>query len=233
MNRDVFWERYKTQVMIVLVAALVAVAAFGGYRIFSERRATVAANLLASAKAPADFQKVITEYSSTPAGASAYLLLADSQKNEQKFAEANATLETFLKKFPTHELVGTARLAMAGNLEALGKKDEALATYQKLATSEPHSFTAPVALFSQIHLLKEKKQIAEARRVCETLMTQYRESRFAMEATYQLRLLKLPDDATPTPTTAVSPPAAVVPAQPPAQNAVPSAAAPPGPPKKP
>ena len=228
--------------MAALIAALLGVAGFGGYRFYSERRAISAANLLASAKTPADFQKVIADYPSTPAGGSAYLLLADAQKAQQKFAEANATLETFLQKYPKHELAGTARLAMGGNLEAQGKKDEALATYQKLATSEPQAFTAPVALFSQIHLLKEKKQIAEARRVCETIMTQYRESRFAAEAAYQLRVLKVAEQpaALPSPTAGVSP----APPSPPVQTqpAAPSAAAPPvpktsqppaAPPKKP
>src|SRR3954469_24898529 len=239
-EQEVFWDRHKTEVMFALIAILVAVAAFGGYRFYSQRQANAGAEQLATAKTPGDFQKVIADYSNTPAGASAYILLAESQKNERKFSEANTTLETFLQKFPKHELTGTARLAMAGNLEALGKKDEALATYQKLATSEPQAYTAPVALFSQIHLLKEKKQIAEARRVCETIITQYRESRFAAEATYQLRGLKLPDEPAASPAPSVAPttaPAASAPPAAPQSSAAappaPNAAAPSGPPKKP
>ena len=193
--------------MAAIIVVLLAIAGYGGYRFYSDRRADAAANLLASAKTSAEFQKVINEYPSTPAGASAYLLLADAQKAEKKFAEANATLQAFLDKYPKHELAGTARLAMAGNLEALGKKDEALATYQRLAASDPKAFTAPVALFSQIHLLKEKNQIEEARKVCETILTQYRESRFAQEATFQLRQLKVKNEPAPSapPPTAASP----------------------------
>src|SRR5881394_3911280 len=115
-EREVFWDRYKKEVMAVLILALIGVAAYGGYRIYSERQANAAAESLAGAKTAADFQKVISQYPTTAAGASAYLLLADSQRNEKKFAEANATLQTFLDKFPKHELAGTARLAMAGNL---------------------------------------------------------------------------------------------------------------------
>ncbi|HVF71830.1 MAG TPA: tetratricopeptide repeat protein [Chthoniobacterales bacterium] len=237
LEREVFWERHKTEVMIALVAILLAAAAFGGYRLYSERRASTAGNLLAAAKTSAQFQKVIADYPSTPAGASAYLLLADAQRSEQKYSEANATLETFLRKFPKHELAGTARLGIAGNLEALGQKDEALAAYQKLAASEPKAFAAPVAMYSQIHLLKEKNQIAEARRICETIITQYRESRFAPEATYLLRTLKLPAQPAVSPSPSGAPPSA----PPPSQTAAPSAAAPPapnapapsGPPKKP
>jgi TolA-binding protein len=230
-EREIFWDRYKKEVMAVLVFALLAVAAYGGYRLYIDRQANAAANLLASARTPADFQKVITEYPSTSAGGSAYLLLADAQRNEKKFDEANKTLQTFVDKFPKHELVGTARLAMAGNLEALGKKDEALAAYQRLVAGDPKGFIASVALYSQIHLLKEKKQIDEARKVCETLMTQYRESRLAGDAAYQLRLLKpeTPPAAPPAATVAPVPPAA--PSAPPAAQSV-APAAPPAP-KKP
>ncbi|MEY2502670.1 MAG: hypothetical protein QOI07_3004 [Verrucomicrobiota bacterium] len=230
-EREVFWDRYKKEVMAVLVFALLAVAGYGGYRLYIDRQANAAAAQLASARTPADFQKVITEYPSTSAGGSAYLLLADAQRNEKKFDEANKTLQTFVDKFPKHELVGTARLAMAGNLEALGKKDEALAAYQRLVAGDPKGFIASVALYSQIHLLKEKKQIDEARKVCETLMTQYRESRLAGDAAYQLRLLKPepPPAAPPAATVAPVPPAA--PSAPPAAQSV-APAAPPAP-KKP
>ena len=238
-EREVFWERYKKEVMAVLVVALLAVAAFGGYRLYSDRRADAAAAALAGAKSQAELQKVITDYPKTAAGASAYILLSDAQRNEKKFADANATLQTFLDKFPGHELTGTARLAMAGNLEALGKNDDALVAYQRLVAADPRGFTAPIALYSQIHLLKEKKQIEEARRVCETIMTQYRESRLAPDAQYQLRLLKVPDAVAPasSPVASAAPPPAAAPsAPPPAQSVAP--AAPPAPktsaaPKKP
>ncbi len=239
-DREVFWDRYKKEVMAVLILALVGVAAFGGYQLYSNRQENAGAAALSGAKTSGDFQKVISQYPTTSAGASAYLLLADAQRNEKKFADANATLQTFLDKFPKHELVGTARLAMAGNLEALGKKDEALAGYKRVVADNPKVFVAPIALYSEIHLLKEKKQIDEARRVCETLMTQYRDSRLAPDAAYQLRLLKPENAPTPAPavTTVPPPPAAAPSAPPPAQSVAPAAPPAPAPknsppPKKP
>ncbi|HEX4629399.1 MAG TPA: tetratricopeptide repeat protein [Chthoniobacterales bacterium] len=230
-EREVFWDRYKKEVMAVLILALLGVAAYGGYHLYTDRQANSAAEMLASAKTAADFQKVMADYPRTAAGASAYLLLADAQRNEKKFAEANTTLHTFLDKFPKNELVGTARLAIAGNLEALGKNDEALAAYQRVVTADPTGFAAPMALYSQIHLLKDKKQIDEARRVCETIMTQYRESRLAPDAAYQLRLLK-PETppAAPATQTITPPPPAAAPSAPPAAQSV-APAAPPAPPK--
>jgi predicted negative regulator of RcsB-dependent stress response len=227
-DREVFWERYKKEVMAVLILALLGVAVYGGYRLYSDRQANAAAETLAGAKNASDFQKVIADYPRTPAGASAYLLLADAQHKEKKFAEANTTLQTFLDKFPKNELADTARLAIAGNLEALGKNDEALAAYKRVVTSNPTGFAAPLALYSEIHLLKDKKQIDEARRVCETIMTQYRESRLAPDAAYQLRLLKPETPPAAPPTQTVAPPPAAAPSAPPAAQSV-APAAPPAP----
>lgn len=245
LETQVFWERYKNVVLAVLVLALLTVAAWGGYRLYSERRAETAAGVLATAKTAADFQKVIAQYQATPAGQSAYLFLAEEQRKEKKFSEANTTLQSFIDKHPNHQLKGTARMAMAANLESLGKRDEALTAYQRLAADDPQGFTAPIALLAQVHIFKEKNQIADARRVCEVIMTQYRESLVANEATRQLRSLKgnepeppaqptqpaqlMPaTGATPMPATSAGPsvpaPAATLPA---AVPAAPPAAVPP------
>jgi predicted negative regulator of RcsB-dependent stress response len=204
LETQVFWDRHRKKVFAVLVLALLAVAAWGAYRFYTDRRDTTAANQLSAAKTAAEYQKVIAEYPRTPAAGSAYILLAEEQRKEKKFDGANVTLQSFIEKYPTHELKGTARLAMAANLESLGKRDEALAAYQRLATDDPQGFSAPFAMISQLHILKEKNQLEEARRLCETILTKYRDSLVASEATRQLRLLKPPPSAD-TATAAVTP----------------------------
>src|SRR4029453_3057919 len=87
------------------------------------------------------------------AAGDAYLLLAEAQRSEKKFAEANTTLQTFIAKFPENEFASTARMAMAANLESMGKRDEALAAYQQVATTYPNSYNAPLALLSQVFIL--------------------------------------------------------------------------------
>jgi hypothetical protein len=85
-------------------------------------------------------------------------------------------------------------------------------------------------MISEVHILKEKNQIEEARRVCETILTKYRDSLVASEATRQLRLLKpaAPPEAT---TSKIPAPAANVPSlllrPPDLPTAAPPAAAPP------
>src|SRR2546423_6364566 len=91
-DREVFWDRYKKEVMAVLILALVGVAAFGGYQLYSNRQESAGAAALSGAKTPGDFQKVISQYPATSAGASAYLLLADAQRHEKKIADADPDL---------------------------------------------------------------------------------------------------------------------------------------------
>ena len=190
LEARVFWIRFKNEIAAVIVVVLLAIIGFTVYRFYSDRRDSAAAALLSSAKNAADYQQVITRYPSTPAGAAACLLLAEAQRNEKKFIEANATLQVFINKNPNHELATSARMAMAANLESMGKTDEALSMYQRIAASYPKSFNAPLALYSQVHLLKAKNQGEEARRVCEAILTQYRDSFWVGEAARALRSLK-------------------------------------------
>jgi TolA-binding protein len=224
----VFWLRFQKEIAAALVIAVLAIIGFAGYRFYTNRRDSKAAELLGSARTAEDYQGVIARYSGTPAGASAYLLLAEKQRNEKKFAEANATLKEFIDKNPEHDFAPTAQLAMAANLEAMGKNDEALAIYQQVAAKYPNSFAAPLALISEVPLLKEKNRIEDARRVCEEILTRYRmpgqpvepagtdtrmETIWAAEAMRHLRSLKPPEQPKPGPTSAVSgvPPMIAVP----------------------
>src|SRR6266566_2452440 len=196
LETRVFWERFKKQITAALLIVLLAVIAFTAYRFYSDRRAAAASALLASAKNAQEYQQVILRYANTPAAADAYLLLAETQRNEKKFAEANTTLQTFIAKYPQHELLSTARMA----------------------------------LLSQVHILKAKDRNDDARRICETVLTQYRTSFWAGEAMQQLRLLKPSSSpASEAAQTATAPPLL---ARPPAAAPPPAPQAPP-PPKKP
>jgi predicted negative regulator of RcsB-dependent stress response len=190
LDASIFWLRYKTELIAGLIIVLIVTAGFAGYRFYNDHRNSAASELLAGAKTIPDYQQLIDRYPGTSASASAYLLLAETQRNKKNFKEANATLQTFIDKFPQHELAGTARMAMAANFESMGKPDDALSTLQRLVANYPKSFNAPLALISQVHLLKAKGQIEEARRVCESCLTQYRDSPLAGEASRQLRQLR-------------------------------------------
>lgn len=221
LETRVFWDRFKTPIIVAIIVALVALVAFMSYRLYSGRRAAAASAALGNAKTAEQYEQVIAHYSNTSAGADAYIFLAEAQRREKKFAEANKTLEIFTSKYPRHELVSTAKLAMANNLESMGRADEALAMYQQIASSYPNSYAAPLAMLSQVYILKTKNRNEDARRICETMLTQYRTSFWAGEAMQQLRLLK--------PSTTSTPPPAAEPTIPP-MLAIPPVAAPQAPP---
>ena len=205
LETRVFWERFKTEIIAALIIVVLAIVGFGAYRFYSDRRAASASALLAGAKSADVYQQVIADYPNTPAAADAYILLAEAQRKEKKFTEANTTLQVFIDKNPNHELVSTAKMAMAANLESMRKNDEALSIYQQIASIYPNSFNAPLALLSQVYLLKSKSQTEEARRVCETILTRYRESFWAGEAAQELRLLKPSASSEPAPTSTIPP----------------------------
>jgi outer membrane protein assembly factor BamD (BamD/ComL family) len=183
--------------------------------------------LLSGAKKAPDYQQVIAKYSNTPAGASAYLLLAQAQRTEKNFTGSNTTLQEFIAKHPKHELITTARMAMAANFESMGKSDEALLMYQQIVASYSQSYSAPLALISQVHLLKAKNQTDAARQVCEKILTEYRESFWAGEAMRELRTLK-PTQPAPPPVGSTNAPAGAAVPPPtlarPAAQAAPSSA---------
>ena len=231
-----FWERFKKPILATTIVVLLAITAFTGYRFYSDRRAAAASAALASANTAQEYERVIAGYSNTPAAADAYILLAQAQRKEKKFTEANKTLETFIAKYPKHEFVSTAKMATAANLDSMGKTNEALVMYQQIASAYPNSYAAPLAMLSEVYILKSKNRNDDARRICETMLTQYRTSFWAGEAMQQLRLLKPITTSTPPPAAAAqtAPPMLAIPAAP-APQAPPAPNQPQGPPppKKP
>jgi hypothetical protein len=190
LEAHALWYKFRGEIAVFVVVVVLGIIALGVYKLYTDRRDSSAADLLAAAKNAPDYEQVIAQYPNTPAGASAHLLLAEAQRKDRKLVESNATLQVFIDKNPKHELVSTAEMGIASNLEAMGKTDEALSSYQRIAAKYPTSFTAPLALISQVSLLKAKNQSDAARRVCETILTQYRESFWAGEAMRELRSLK-------------------------------------------
>ena len=221
----VFWLRYQKEIAAALIILLLGAVGFAGYRFYTIRRDATAAELLGNAKTQHDYEEVIAHYPGTPAGASAYLLLAEQQRSEKKFAEANATLQKFIENNPDHDFVATARLAMAANLESMGKDDEALSIYQQVASKYANTYNGPLALIAQVPLLKAKNRIEDARRVCEDILTKYRmpgqqqaeaatrddrmETVWAGEAMRHLRSLKPPERPKSAPAAANAPPAMI------------------------
>jgi tetratricopeptide (TPR) repeat protein len=230
LEAHVIWHKFRREIIagIFVVVLLIIVAA--AYWFYTQRQESAASDLLATAKNAQGYEQVIKQFPNTAASASAYLLLAEAQRNDGKFIEANKTLQAFLNKHPKHELASAAEFAIATNLESLGKKDEALAMYRQTAAKYPSSFSAPLALISGVRLLKEKKQINDARLLCETIINQYPTSRWRFAAEEELSSLKPvePPVGTPPQTGQGAPTTSPLPVRPPMAppSGPPAAAAP-------
>ena len=92
---------------------VLALLGYAAYWFYTDRRDAAAAAALANAHDATGYQQVISQYENTNAGATAYLLLGDAQRKAGKYADANATLQKFIDKHPKHELLSTARMAIA------------------------------------------------------------------------------------------------------------------------
>jgi predicted negative regulator of RcsB-dependent stress response len=195
LEAQAFWFRFRREILAAIIILVLAAAGWGAYKAYVTHQETAGATALAAAHNAADYEKVIQQFGNTAAGASACLKLAEAQRKDRKFVESNATLQVFIDKHPDHELVPTAKIARAANLESMGKTDEALSLYKRVAADHAKTFAAPLALMSQEALLKARNQTEEARRVCETVLTQYSESYWAGEAMRELRTLKPPASA--------------------------------------
>src|SRR5205814_2689780 len=106
----VFWLRFQKEIAAALIVLILAAVGFAAYRFYVNRRNSTAAELLGRAKNPHDYQEVMTRYPATQAGASAYLLLAETQRNEKEFAESNATLQLLVEDYPDHHFEATGML---------------------------------------------------------------------------------------------------------------------------
>jgi len=72
----------------------------------------------------------------------------------------------------------------------------------------PQSFNAPLALLAEVPLLKAKGRPDEARRACETILSQYRDSILMSEALRELQMLPAAAAAPPAKAPAPASPAA-------------------------
>jgi hypothetical protein len=199
LEASVFWHRFQREIIAALGVLIVVGLGWGAYSIYTSQRESAAAAQLAAAKTAAEYETVIRDYGNTSAGASAQLFLGGAQRKDKKYAESNATLQSFIDKHPDHELAPAAQMGIAANLEAMGKTDEAIAAYQQVASKYSKSYLAPLGLISQVPLLKQKNQTDAARRVCEAVIAQYNESFWAGEAAREMREMR-PTTTAPTPT---------------------------------
>jgi tetratricopeptide (TPR) repeat protein len=116
------------------------------------------------------YLKIAQEYSGTAAADRAGLLAAGALFSENKFTEAQAQFNKFIRDRPQSPFAPIAAYGVAACLEALGKQDEALASYQNLSVRYPNSSVLDDAKLSIARLYEAKKMPELALRAYDELM---------------------------------------------------------------
>ena len=156
----------------------VAVAALIVLGLIASAHATRLASetLLSQAGDETGWRAVIAKYPHSPAAADAMLLLAAALREEGKTSESDGLYSRFAESFPSSTLVISGLLGRAANERLSGQPDQAINSYQQAAAAFPQSYGAPFALFSEVQLLAQQGKSDEAKRVLQTLATQYQGS---------------------------------------------------------
>ena len=128
------------------------------------------------------FLRVATAHPGTSAGARALLLAADALFRENKYAEAKAQFENFLRDYTENPLAATAALGVAACLDAMDKTNEALTAYQDVASRFAGSAVVAQAKLGLARLYEAKNDLAPALRVYEELTRPNAQSAWSSEA---------------------------------------------------
>ena len=128
------------------------------------------------------FLQVATAHPGTSAGARALLLAADALFRENKYTEAKAQFENFLRDDAEHPLAATAALGVAACLDAMDKTNEALTAYQDVASRFAGSAAVAQAKLGLARLYEAKNDPAQALRIYEELTRPNASSAWSSEA---------------------------------------------------
>lgn len=191
LEAEILWDRHKGK---VIGAMLLALAAILGYTLFLYFRASAlaAANTqLSAAKSIDEVKQVIADHPTSIVAGDAFLILSQKQSEAKDFVGAAASARSLIEKFPAHPLANAAWLAVASNLEAAGKLDEADAAYKSASEGPTTDFAVPLALLARANIAKLRGNSAEARRFLDDVMVRFPGSGPAMQAEQDRRFVRV------------------------------------------
>jgi TolA-binding protein len=179
---DDLWNSIRTPLLI----SIAAVVLIGGYATWSfldrQKREQEAAALHASGTTAEIRRQVVERFPGSSRAAVALLDLAGEARNAADFAGAMDYYSRFVTDFPKHPARPGAELAVASCLEAQGKKEEALAAYERLIQARPAHPYAGAAALGAARIHKDLGRTSAARQVLNDFISQNTRSAFLDEA---------------------------------------------------
>ncbi len=170
------WREHGRAVAVVLVLILAALV-YLQWRAAERRRAAAeGAAALAAAERPEQLEAVARDYTRTPSGPLALLMLASRQYQSGAFEAALTRYEEFLRTHSKHAMAAAAELGRLHALEALGRNEEALNGFIAFADAHPDHYLAPQAVFGRARGLARAGRYDEARVVYEDFIAAHPDS---------------------------------------------------------
>lgn len=189
-----FWLLHQKK---IIIGAIVVAVAGGGYWLFQRSEqikeekggaafSAAEASFLGGNQALAvtELEKIMTRYAGTTAGTQSAMLIAQSQMEQGKPAEAIAILEASLRSAPSALQAGVQALIGAA-LESSGKPGEAAAAYGRAAAASQFAPDRDMQLIEQARNLVASNDLAGAEKIYAE-MAGREDSPFAGEARVRL-----------------------------------------------
>jgi predicted negative regulator of RcsB-dependent stress response len=186
---ELFLDRHQKSLLVLLILLILGVAGFVVYRGIEDSVRITAGNELYRANDAAALQKVISEHSKTPAGATARILLAEKQWSDGQQVAAIETLQSFLAESPGHPGIPSAKAALAAKLMAQGKAAEAASAFEDLIDDPASAYLAPYALLSLGDMALAGGDKEKAKRSYERAQSEFPNSGFSQKITQRIAAL--------------------------------------------
>jgi len=148
----------------------------GGILFWKRLERLDAESLLSHASSVEQWRVLVDRYPRSQASANALLLIAGAQSQKQHWEESCKTYREFLKYFPYHPLAISSYIGIAMNKDAAGNSQEALSALQQAVARYPKAYGAPEALLFEAKIMTRLGKKAEAKKLLQTIMTQYPDS---------------------------------------------------------
>ena len=185
----VFFRKFAKPAAIAIAVVCAFVLTDRMFKSQRHKKEAKADTALMQARNTQDFQAVVDDYASTPAGPLALMGLARETFNAGQIDEAAALYATFTKKHGDHELAEQAQLNLIVCKEAKGQLGDAHLLFGEFAAQHRGSHLEPVALTGKARCLEALDMLDEAQIAYEDIMVNFPESSWAQMAEANLKVV--------------------------------------------
>jgi len=157
-----WWGKSGRQYLMAISIAVIAGSLFFIWRHMRDAQASEAAIAASDARSIDELEGIVNKYGKTTTGIAVRLRLAKAFYDADKFEDALAAYDEFLKLHSTHPLASIATVGRAAALEGLNRLVEAEESFKNFRTGNADHFLAPVAWLGEARCMALRGQKQEA-----------------------------------------------------------------------